>query len=111
MGRRIVTVFAVLTFVSVGCAGQRTDAPNLASPVAAVTARELSGTWRGETWAVPGAASHGTETRTTSSSGRRGERGAARSAYPTRNTNVGSQPEACVNAANAGPNSSLRPSI
>jgi hypothetical protein len=52
MGRRIVTVFAVLTFVSVGCAGQRTDAPNLASPAAAVTARELSGTWRGETWAV-----------------------------------------------------------
>jgi hypothetical protein len=53
MGHRgIVTVFAVLIFVSAGCAGQRTGAPNLASPAAAVTASQLSGTWRGETWPV-----------------------------------------------------------
>jgi hypothetical protein len=48
MGNRgIVTVFAVLV-VSAGCAG----APNLANPAAGVTASQLSGTWRGETWAV-----------------------------------------------------------
>jgi hypothetical protein len=47
--RRIVSFFAVLTFVSAGCVGQRTSAPNLASPAAAVTASQLSGTWRGET--------------------------------------------------------------
>jgi hypothetical protein len=55
MGHRgIVTVFAsaVLIVVSAGCTGQRTGAPNLASPAAAVTASQLSGTWRGETWAV-----------------------------------------------------------
>jgi hypothetical protein len=49
--RGIVSVLAVLIFVSAGCAGQRTDAPNLASPAAAVTG-QLSGTWRGETWPV-----------------------------------------------------------
>src|SRR5262245_36568226 len=50
--RWIVTVFAVLTFASAGCAGQRTDAPDLTSPAAAVTAAQLNGTWRGETWPV-----------------------------------------------------------
>jgi hypothetical protein len=50
--RGIVTVFAVLIVASAGCAGQRTAAPNLESPAAAVTASQLSGTWRGETWAV-----------------------------------------------------------
>src|SRR5262245_63604128 len=50
--RWIVTVFAVLTFASAGCAGQRTDAPDLTSPAAAVTASRLNGTWRGETWPV-----------------------------------------------------------
>ena len=50
--RWIVTVFAVLIFVSAGCASQHTDAPNLASPAAAVTAGQLSGTWRGETWPI-----------------------------------------------------------
>ena len=53
MGHRgIVTVFAGLIFVSAGCAGPRTGAPNVDSPAAAVTASQLSGTWRGETWAV-----------------------------------------------------------
>jgi len=47
-----VTVFAGLIFASAGCAGQRIDAPNLASPAAAVTAGQLNGTWRGETWPV-----------------------------------------------------------
>lgn len=50
--RGIVTVFGVLIFVSAGCAGQRTGVPNLASPATAVTASQLSGTWRGETWPV-----------------------------------------------------------
>ena len=49
--RRIVTAFAVLIFVSAGCAGRRTGAPNVASPAAA-TATQLSGTWRGETLPV-----------------------------------------------------------
>jgi hypothetical protein len=53
MGQReIVTVFAIVTVVSAGCAGQRSGAPNLDSPAAAVTASQLSGTWRGETWTV-----------------------------------------------------------
>jgi hypothetical protein len=50
--RGIVAVFAVPIVVAAGCAGQRTGAPNLESPAAAVTASQLSGTWRGETWAV-----------------------------------------------------------
>jgi hypothetical protein len=51
--RRIVTGLAVLIAVSAGCAGPSTvAAPNLASPAAAVTASQLIGTWRGETWAV-----------------------------------------------------------
>jgi hypothetical protein len=50
--RRIVAVWVVLIFVSAGCAGQRTSAPNPASAAAAVTVGGLSGTWRGETWVV-----------------------------------------------------------
>jgi hypothetical protein len=48
---------------------------------------------------------------TTSLSGRRGERGASRLAYPTLNTKVGSQPAVRTNVARAGPKSSFRPSI
>ena len=53
MGHRgIGAVFAGLAFVSAGCAGQRLEAPNLASPAETVAANELKGTWRGETWPV-----------------------------------------------------------
>src|SRR5262245_26159471 len=53
MGHRgIVSVLAVLSFVSAGCAGQRTGAPNVVSSAATATASQLSGTWRGETWPV-----------------------------------------------------------
>ncbi|HZA39157.1 MAG TPA: hypothetical protein VFA00_00875 [Actinomycetota bacterium] len=53
--RGIVTALASagLIVLVAGCAGQRTGAtPNQASPAAAVTASQVSGTWRGETWAV-----------------------------------------------------------
>ena len=53
--RGIVTGLAsvVLIVLSAGCAGQRTGAAaDPASPAAAVTASKLSGTWRGETWAI-----------------------------------------------------------
>jgi hypothetical protein len=47
----------------------------------------------------------------TASSGRRGERGASRNAYPSLKTNVGSQLAAWASLARAGPNWSCRPSI
>ena len=51
---RIVTAFAsgVLVVLAAGCASERTGAELLAGPPAGVTASQLSGTWRGEIWAV-----------------------------------------------------------
>ena len=51
---RIVTAFAsgVLVVLAAGCASERTGAELLAGPPAGVTASQLSGTWRGEMWAV-----------------------------------------------------------
>ncbi len=52
---RIVTAFAsgVLIVLAVGCAAERPGAElNLTASAAAVTASQLSGTWRGEMWAV-----------------------------------------------------------
>jgi len=52
---RIVTVFAsgVLIVLAAGCAAERPGAElNLTASAAAVTASQLSGTWRGEMWAV-----------------------------------------------------------
>jgi len=51
---RIVTAFAsgVLVVLAAGCASERTGAELLAGPPVGVTASQLSGTWRGEIWAV-----------------------------------------------------------
>ena len=52
---RIVTAFAsgVLIVLAAGCAAERPGAElNLTASAAAVTASQLSGTWRGEMWAV-----------------------------------------------------------
>ena len=51
---RIVTAFAsgVLVVLAAGCASERTGAELLAGPPVGVTASQLSGTWRGEVWAV-----------------------------------------------------------
>jgi hypothetical protein len=51
----IVTAFAsgVLIVLAAGCAAERTGAElNVAGPPVGVTASQLSGTWRGEIWAV-----------------------------------------------------------
>jgi hypothetical protein len=51
----IITSFAsaVLIIIATGCATQRTGAEsNLADPAAAITASQLSGTWRGESWPI-----------------------------------------------------------
>jgi len=50
---RIVTVFAsgVLIVLAAGCATERPGA-QLTASAAAVSASQLSGTWRGEIWAV-----------------------------------------------------------
>jgi hypothetical protein len=50
----IVTAFAsgVLIVLTAGCAAERTGAELLAGPPVGVTAGQLSGTWRGEIWAV-----------------------------------------------------------
>ena len=52
---RIVTAFAsgVLIVLAAGCVAERPGAElNLTASTAAVTASQLSGTWRGEMWAV-----------------------------------------------------------
>src|SRR5215831_11966421 len=52
---RIITVFAsgVLIVLTVGCAAERNAAEsNLTASAAAVPVSQLSGTWRGEMWAV-----------------------------------------------------------
>jgi hypothetical protein len=52
---RIVTVFAsgALIVLTAGCAAERSGADlNLAASTAAVNPSPLSGTWRGEIWAV-----------------------------------------------------------
>ena len=51
---RIVTAFAsgALVVLAAGCASERTGAELLAGPPAGVNASQLSGTWRGEIWAV-----------------------------------------------------------
>ena len=54
--RRFATVAAgaVLIALSAGCAAHSTDAVSstVSEPAAAVRERQLSGTWRGESWAV-----------------------------------------------------------